>query len=65
MPSRGDYPPLAGRAECTDAFPHALVRIWQEVALAREDASPCYVLARLKYGAISRNCGGLTPHRAK
>lgn len=43
----------------------ALVRIWQEVALAREDASPVYVLARLKYGAISRNCGGLTPSLGK
>ena len=42
-----------------------LVRIWQEVALAREDASPVYVLARLKYGAISRNCGGLTPSLGK
>ncbi len=38
----------------------ALVRIWQEVALAREDASP-YVWARLKSAAISRNCGGLNP----
>lgn len=43
----------------------ALVRIWQEVALAREDASPVYVLARLKYGAISRNCGGLNPSLGK
>ncbi len=65
MPSRGNYPPLAGRAECTDAFPDALVRIWQEVALAREDASPCYALARLKYAAINRNCGGLNRCRAK
>ncbi len=46
MPSRGDYPPLAGRAECTYAFREALVRIWQEVALAREDAS------RLRLGAF-------------
>ncbi len=39
----------------------ALVRIWQEVALAREDASPVYVWARLKSAAISRNYGGLNP----
>lgn len=37
------------------------MRIWQEVALAREDASPVYVWARLKSAAISRNCGGLNP----
>ena len=37
------------------------MRIWQEVALAREDASPVYVWARLKSAAISRNYGGLNP----
>ncbi|XQK47278.1 tRNA lysidine(34) synthetase TilS [Escherichia coli] len=43
----------------------ALVRIWQEVALAREDASPVYAWARLKSAAISRNCGGLNPSPGK
>lgn len=43
----------------------ALVRIWQEVALAREDASPVYAWARLKSDAISRNCGGLNPSPGK
>ncbi len=65
MPVAGDYPPLAGRAECTYAFPRGVVRIWQEVALAREDASPCLRWARLKSAAISRNCGGLNPLPAK
>lgn len=43
----------------------ALVRIWQEVALAREDASPVYAWARLKSADISRNCGGLNPSPGK
>ncbi len=33
----------------------ALVRIWQEVALAREMLPPVYAWARLKSAAISRN----------
>lgn len=41
------------------------MRIWQEVALAREDASPVYVWVRLKSAAISRNCGGLNPSLGK
>lgn len=39
----------------------ALERIWREVALAREDASPVYALAIVRFAVISRNCGGLNP----
>ncbi len=39
----------------------ALERIWQEVALARDDASPVYALAITRFAVISRNCGGLNP----
>ena len=65
MPSRGDYPPLAGRAECTDAFRDALVRIWQEWRW-REKMLPLFTFGcGLKSAAISRNCGGLNRHWAK
>lgn len=43
----------------------ALVRIWQEVALARKMPPPVYAWARLKSAAISRNCGGLNPSPGK
>ncbi|XPE24525.1 TilS substrate-binding domain-containing protein [Shigella sonnei] len=42
---------LAGRY--TDAFRDALVRIWQEVALAREDASPCLRLGAFEIRRLS------------
>ncbi|XNM48434.1 TilS substrate-binding domain-containing protein [Escherichia coli] len=43
----------------------ALVRMWQEVALAREDASPCLRIGAVESADISRNCGELIRHRAK
>lgn len=35
-----------------------LERIWQEVALAREDASPSFRLGSTRSVVISHSCGG-------
>ncbi len=61
MPAARRLSALAGREECTDAFPRRVGEDLAEVALAREDASPCLRLGAFETAAISRNCGGLNP----
>lgn len=51
MPSRGDYPPLAGREECTDAFPR---RVGADLAGSGAGAGRCLPCLRLGAFEIRR-----------